>query len=504
MTSPTIPIPFLTEPSDTTAHFVFAEQVSVSSEVLNALVAVCPTSTAHGELLEAGRDWWPLGMKWARDGETAVLPGAVCTPRSTQEVVDVVVICHAHGIPVTPAGGRSGVCGASIPLYGGVVLNLTALDGVVSVDATSGVVEVLPGTFGPDLERAINASHQLTVGHYPQSFDISTVGGWIACRGAGQYSTRYGKIEDMVVGLEVVLADGTVVHTGGAPAGATGTDLTHVFLGSEGTLGIITRAWLRAHPLSDFRMTAAYRFATFNDGIEACRNIIRSAATPAVLRLYDGTESKRSHDGDGTMATLLVLDEGDPDIVESTMRVVAKNALKMGAIEADAVLVENWLAHRNNTSALQALITKGFVVDTIEVAAPWSALQGINTAVTEAIKGVNHARSASCHLSHSYLDGACLYFTFAASPPGDEYEQTYVQLWDAAQRGALAAGANISHHHGIGLNRSRFMSEALGNSFGVLQSIKTALDPKNILNPGKLGLTNSRGAAPWPPKQAST
>ena len=500
MTSPTSPIPFSTAPSDTVAHFTFTEQVSLSRETLDELAAVCPTSTATGELIEAGRDWWPLGMKWARDGETVSLPGAVCRPRNTQEVVDVVVICHTNGIPVTPTGGRSGVCGASIPLYGGVVLDLTALEGVVSVDTMSGVIEVLPGTFGPDLERAINESHRLTVGHYPQSFDISTVGGWIACRGAGQYSTRYGKIEDMVVGLEVVLADGTVVLTGGAPAGATGTDLTHVFLGSEGTLGIITRAWLRAHPLPDFRMTAAYRFATFNDGIEACRNIIRSAATPAVLRLYDGTESKRSHDGDGTMATLLVLDEGDPDIVESTMRVVAKNVTKMGAVVADAALVDNWLAHRNNTSALQSLITKGFVVDTIEVAAPWSALVDINSAVTQAITGVNHARSASCHLSHSYLDGACLYFTFAASPPAEEYEKTYVELWDAAQRGALGAGANISHHHGIGLNRSRFMPEALGDSLLVLQAIKTALDPKDILNPGKLGLTSARGVAPWPAK----
>jgi alkyldihydroxyacetonephosphate synthase len=345
----------------------------------------------------------------------------------------------------------------------------------------------------------LNAQHQLTVGHYPQSFDISTVGGWIACRGAGQFSTRYGKIEDMVVGLEVVLADGTVVLTGGAPAAAAGPDLTEVFLGSEGTLGVITRAWLRAHPLPEFRATAAYRFPTFAKGIEACRQLIRAGATPAVLRLYDGSESKRSHEGDGTQATLLVLDEGNEQLVTATMHIVQQYATSNDAITADTALVEKWLSHRNDTSALQSLTKKGFVVDTIEVAAPWSQLMHVNDAVVQAILQVPHARSATCHLSHSYLDGACVYFTFAATPPAEEFEKTYVALWDAAQRAALQAGANLSHHHGVGLNRHRFMTEALGTGMKVLQSLKTTLDPDNILNPGKMGLsTGSNDAALWP------
>jgi len=380
-----------------------------------------------------------------------------------------------------------------------VVLDVTSLQGIVSVDEVSGIVEVLPGTFGPDFENELQSKYSLTVGHFPQSFDISTVGGWVACRGAGQYSTRYGKIEDMVVGLEVVLADGTVVLTGGAPAAAAGPDLTEVFLGSEGTLGVITRAWLCAHPLPEFRATAAYRFPTFAKGIEACRQLIRAGATPAVLRLYDGSESKRSHEGDGTQATLLVLDEGNEQLVTATMHIVQQYATSNDAITADTALVEKWLSHRNDTSALQSLTKKGFVVDTIEVAAPWSQLMHVNDAVVQAILQVPHARSATCHLSHSYLDGACVYFTFAATPPAEEFEKTYVALWDAAQRAALQAGANLSHHHGVGLNRHRFMTEALGTGMKVLQALKTTLDSNNILNPGKMGLsTGSNDAALWP------
>ncbi len=495
----TPPIEFSGSAATASAHFPTQGRGLITAEVLAQLASVCTSTTDAATLAESGRDWWPLSLSWALRNETAALPSVVCRPRNTSEVSAVMRICNEVKIPVTPAGGRSGVTGASVPLYGGVLLDLTSLQGINAVDAISGIVEVLPGTFGPDLESELNAQHQLTVGHYPQSFDISTVGGWIACRGAGQFSTRYGKIEDMVVGLEVVLADGTVVLTGGAPAAAAGPDLTEVFLGSEGTLGVITRAWLRAHPLPEFRATAAYRFPTFAKGIEACRQLIRAGATPAVLRLYDGSESKRSHEGDGTQATLLVLDEGNEQLVAATMHIVQQYANENHAIAADTALVEKWLSHRNDTSALQSLTKKGFVVDTIEVAAPWSQLMHVNDAVVQSLLQVPHVRSATCHLSHSYLDGACVYFTFAATPPAEEFEKTYVALWDAAQRAALQAGANLSHHHGVGLNRNRFMSEALGTGMKVLQSLKTTLDPNNILNPGKLGLNSgSNDAALWP------
>ena len=461
-----------------------------------ALSAVCPVITDEMQVADASRDWWPLAMHWALQGQVLQRAAVVARPGSAGAVAAVVRLCHDHGVPVTAAGGRSGVLGASIPLFGGVVLDLTALQGVGQVDAVSGIVEVLAGTFGPDLETELREHHGLTIGHFPQSFDIATVGGWVACRGAGQYSTRYGKIETIVAGLEVVTADGSIVRTGGFPAGAQGPDLTQLFVGSEGTLGIVTRVWLKAHPLPAAERRAAFAFPTFEAGLEACRRILRRGATPAVLRLYDAPESQRGQGGDGTYCVLLVLDEGDPTIVDAAMSVVSDECRDAQVLGDD--LVEKWMHHRNDTSALQALTRKGFVVDTLEIAAPWAALPTIFDAVRAAMMAVPHARAATCHLSHSYLDGACLYFTFAATPPADEVDATYIALWDAGQRAVLAAGGNLSHHHGVGLNRARFVPEALGSALPVLQAVKDALDPKGILNPGKMGLRSPFGEVSWP------
>ena len=485
-TDATPPIEFGGDPAAVTARFADHAVVLDDSHV-TALGALCPTSTDAADRAEHGRDWWPLSLAWSLNNEVPQVPTVVCRPRDTAEVSRLLAYCNEHGIAVTASGGRSGVCGAAIPLRAGVALDMTAMQGIESVDAVSGIVEALAGTFGPDLEDAAR-THGLTIGHYPQSFALATVGGWVACRGAGQYSTRYGKIEDMVHAIEAVLADGTVIRTGGAPAGAVGPDLSQLLLGSEGTLAVITKVWLRAHPLPEVERRAAYVFSSLTEGFEACRRMIRAGATPAVLRLYDGAESKRSHGGDGTTATLLVLDEGNESLVDATMAIVHDTCMSTGAQVSDTGLVEKWTHHRNDTSGLQALTRKGYVVDTMEVAANWALLDTVVENVESAMLAVPHARAATCHLSHSYVEGACVYFTFAATPPPEEFESTYLAMWDAGQRAALAAGANLSHHHGVGYSRSQYMDEALGTSMSVLRAVKSALDPKGILNPGKLGL----------------
>ena len=484
------PIPFgSTNHGEITEHFSHPK-VALSTEHIAELQKLCPTDTDLFARAEASRDWWPLTMHWSLAGEVPAMAAAVCRPTSADQIPAIARYCNREGLPLTTAGGRSGVCGASIPLFGGIVLDTTALQGVIDIDQLSMVVEVLPGTFGPELEEALSVVG-LTLGHYPQSFDISTVGGWVACRGAGQYSTRYGKIEDMVVGLEVVLADGTIVRTGGAPRAAVGPDLNHIFIGSEGTLGVITRIWLRCHPAPVTESRAAYAFSDFASGLDACRRIMQRGGTPAVLRLYDERESQRGHQGDGSECILLVLDEGDINSVEATMSIVDEECLSTsGCFPKDSALVEAWMQHRNDTSGLQALTLKGFVVDTMEVAGPWSRLAEINQAACGALLAVEHARSATCHLSHSYRDGACLYFTFAANPPSSEIESTYVALWDAGVRSIVALGGNLSHHHGIGMNRSRFVAETLGPAHRMIESLKKILDPQGILNPGKMGFTH--------------
>jgi alkyldihydroxyacetonephosphate synthase len=470
-----------------------APRVAVGDDALTRLRDACgDVSTDPAVLAESSRDWWPLAMTWALDGKVAGLADVVVRPRDSDEVAAVLRVANEAHIPVTAAAGRSGVCGASVPVHGGVVLDLTALSGIVDVDDTSMVLDVRAGTFGNLLEDELRAAHGATLGHCPQSIDLSTVGGWLACRGAGQYSNRYGKIEDIVIGLDVVLADGRRIVTGGAPRQAVGPDLNQVFVGSEGTLGVITGARLRLHPAPPSEQSSAWGFDDFGTALDLLRRVSRRGGLTAVLRLYDATEADRSYKT-GSTHLVLARDEGDPAIVEATMRVVAEEATALGATVMDAALVDHWMEKRNDVAALEALISRGFVVDTMEVAGRWAALPRIYDAAIDALKSVPGTLAASAHQSHSYPDGGCLYFTFAGKVEDDDKDRYYRDVWDAGQRAVLAHGGALSHHHGVGLNRSRFVREALGDAFDVLAAIKAALDPNGILNPGKLGLASPFG-----------
>jgi alkyldihydroxyacetonephosphate synthase len=500
---PTPPTSIDAAPADVTDH-LGGRRIEVDDRLRRRLAEVCTeVSDDEADRAEAGRDWWPLAIGWAAAGQVPARPAVVARPVSAEEVADVVALCHEAGVPVTASAGRSGVCGGSVPVFGGVTLDLCGLDGLADVDGESLVADIRAGTFGPDVESGLR-DVGLTLGHWPQSMDLSTVGGWLACRGAGQYSNRYGKIEDMVRGLCVVMADGTTIHTGGqGPRSATGPDLTQLFVGSEGTLGVITEARFRVHPVPEGEARRAFGFGRFEEGLDACRRILRRDARPAVLRLYDETESQRNFDQSATNV-LVVLDEADPALVDATMAVVDAECGTADVLDPD--LVERWLAHRNDVSALAPLWRGGIVVDTVEVASRWRALAGLYRSVLDAINAVDGTLVASSHQSHAYTDGACLYMTFAGRAPdglGPEdaaawAESYYRTAWDAAIAATRAAGGAISHHHGIGLNRSRFLADALGPAHQVLADVKSALDPRGILNPGKLGLPSPFGPVPWP------
>ena len=501
MTVPTPVTPVDAAAADVTDR-LGAKTVDVPAAVIDRISASgAAVVTDDDERADAARDWWPLAIGWAADGTVPQRPAVIVRPSTTAQVSTVLAACNDATVPVTAAAGRSGVCGGSIPVHGGVALDLTGLEGIVRVDETSLTADVRAGTFGPDLETALGAvGPGYTLGHWPQSMDLSTVGGWLACRGAGQYSTRYGKIEDMVVGLEVVLADGRVVQTEGkGPRAATGPNLTQLFVGSEGTLGVITEARLRIHPLPPAQERRAFGFDSFEAGLEACRRILRRGATPAVLRLYDTTESGRNFEQPETNV-LIVLDEADPDVLAGTIAVVEQECGAASAASLDVGLVERWLGHRNDVSALAPLWRAGVVVDTAEVSGPWAALPGLFEEVIGALRAIEGTLAASAHQSHAYTDGACLYFTFGGrGPDGDAAwrERYYRRAWDAVTDATLAHGAAISHHHGIGLNRSRFLPRALGTGFEVLRGLKQTFDPSGILNPGKFGLDSPFGPAPW-------
>jgi alkyldihydroxyacetonephosphate synthase len=494
--APTPPIA-LADP-DTASARPDTSAVEVPDAIVERLGAICAVTTETAERAEASRDWWPLAMTWALDGQVAGLAGVVVRPDEPAQVGEILAVCNEARLPVTAAAGRSGVCGGSVPAFGGVVVDLCAISGIRDVDDRSLTLDVAAGTFGDHLEAELRRDHGVTIGHWPQSIALSTVGGWLACRGAGQLSTRYGKIEDMVVGLDVTLADGRAITTGGQPRQAVGPDLNQVFVGSEGTLGLITGARLKVHPVPAHERRAAFGFASFADGVDACRRILRRGATPAVLRLYDAIEADRNYQTGDETHVLLVLDEGDGALVDTTIEIVLEEC--EAGRHLDEGLVERWMGHRNDVSALERLITRGLVVDTMEIAAPWGRLDPIYDATLAAIGGVEGTLAVSAHQSHAYLDGACLYFTFAGQPADADgaKDRFYREVWDAGTQAVLANGGALSHHHGVGLNRSRFVADALGGGFEVLGALKAALDPNGILNPGKLGLASPFGEVAWP------
>ncbi|MGH9076970.1 MAG: FAD-binding oxidoreductase [Acidimicrobiales bacterium] len=479
-------------------------EVAVADAFVVRLEATCSEVLTDPESrVEAGRDWWPLSVAWGASGEVPALPAAVARPATAAEVAAVLDLCSRFAVPVTPCAGRSGVCGGSVPVFGGISLDLTGLAGVIGIDDRSLGVDVRAGTFGDLLEAELGA-HGLTLGHWPQSVALSTVGGWLACRSAGQYSTRYGKIEDLAVSLEVALADGRVIRTSGRhPRAAHGPDLTQLFVGSEGTLGVITEATLRVRPRPGCEEGSAWGFDSFAVGLDACRRILRRGATPAVLRLYDPAETRRNFSLAGTAslspagtALLVVVDEGDPALVAAVSSIVAEECQEGKSL--DPGLVDHWRAQRNQLPPLEQVVREGLIADTIEVAGTWGALPAIHADALGALEALDATVVASAHQSHSYLDGGCLYFTFAGSPPAGGADLYYRSAWDAVMAATTSHGGALSHHHGIGINRARHLAGALGPAFDVLDRVKTALDPRRVLNPGKLGLASPFGPPPWP------
>ena len=500
----TVPVPLAAEAAAAGGPVRLASGwTDVDERLVERLRSACSVvDTDPGTCAEWGRDWWPLALRWAAAGQLPARAAAVARPADSDQVAAVLTLCREAGVPVTAAAGRSGVCGGSVPVSGGVVLDTRDLAGIRDVDDRSLLVRVGAGTYGHLFEAALRADHGLTLGHWPQSVELSTVGGWLACRSAGQYSTRYGKIEDMVVGLDAVAADGRVWRTGGrAPRAATGPDLTQIFVGSEGTLGVITEAVLRVHPVPGEERRSAWAFPGFAAGLEVCRTILRRGATPAVLRLYDATEAERSFQVAGR-AVLVVLDEADPVLVDAVARVVEAECAGGGGERLDDELVARWVAHRNDVSALGPLVQAGLVVDTVEMAARWSVLARLYDEVTGALRAIDGTLAASAHQSHAYGDGACLYFTFAGRPAPDADEgwgdRYYRAAWEAVMDAVVRCGGAVSHHHGVGLLRAGALRESLGSTHELLQALKRALDPDGILNPGKLGLPSRFGSPPWP------
>lgn len=460
---------------------VIVEQLK---EALGASVRTDPaTLEAHC------RDTWVLNE--LRDLEKAprALPVAVVEARSTQEVSRALTLCREAGVSVVPFGAGSGVCGGIQVPEGCVVISTAKLCGLVTLDSKNLLATFRAGTNGMEAEKRVR-EEGLTIGHWPQSIEVSSVGGWIATRAAGQFSTGYGNIEDLVMDLEVVLPDGAVLRTRRTPRASSGPDLRHLFLGSEGTLGIVTEVTFSLRPLPESSRGQAFHFESLAAGVEAIRVLMRAGYRPPVIRLYDPSESRRHFPQacpEGR-AMVILLHEGAALMVAAEAEGVGEICRTNGGVETDASVVDHWLETRNDVPGFRGFLEKGIILDTIEVASTWDLVMPLYERVTKSLAEVEGILVATAHSSHSYRSGTNLYFTFAARPTeASRMAGVYQECWKRTMEAALELGAGIAHHHGIGRVRRDFLSGELGESgIAVLRAVKRALDPQGLLNPGAL------------------
>ncbi|MFD4393130.1 FAD-binding oxidoreductase [Kitasatospora sp. NPDC058478] len=466
-------------------------------KALAAAVGETNVSAADADRLPraGGKSTPDLLRRRSRDPQDA--PDAVVLPGDEQEIAAVLALCAERRIAVVPFGGGTSVVGGLDPERGGLTavisLDLRRLDRLHDLDETSGEAVLGAGLTGPAAE-ALLAERGYELGHYPQSFRYATLGGFAATRSSGQDSAGHGRFDEMVRGLRVVTPAG-VLDLGRAPASAAGPDLRELFLGSEGTLGVITAVRLRVHPLPAVKAYEAWSLPDFATGSAALRAVEQAGTGPTVIRLSDEAETMvnlatTEQIGGAPAITgclAVTVFEGTAEQVATRHRLTRDTLLAAGATSVGEAPARAWEHGRFNAPYLRdSLLGAGALCETLETATSWSRLPQLRTAVTEALTTALPGALVLCHISHVYPTGASLYFTVVAALGEDPLTR-----WAAAKRAAgdaiVTAGGTITHHHAVGADHRPWMSDEIGElGVRILRAVKAELDPAGILNPGKL------------------
>jgi alkyldihydroxyacetonephosphate synthase len=470
-------------------------------DALAAIVGAEYCRTAHRDrLLHAGgKSIFDLLRR--KDTGVQDAPDAILLPGDEEAVAAILRHCSKHRIAVVPFGGGTSVVGGLDPTRDGfaavVSLDLRRFDRLIWIDEVSGQAMFGAGVTGPDAERLLG-EHGFSLGHFPQSFEYATVGGYAATRSSGQDSAGYGRFDDMVRGLRVVTPVGTM-DLGHAPRSAAGPDLRQLLLGSEGAFGVITQVRLRVHRIPEAVRYEAWSFPDFASGAAALRAVAQTGTGPTVIRLSDEaetgvnlatTESIGESQITGGCLAITVF-EGTAEHAgsrhaETSALLAAGGGTSLGEAPAQA-----WERGRFAAPYLRdSLLAAGALCETLETATDWYNIPALKTAVTQALTDALAATGTPalvmCHISHVYACGASLYFTVVAGQRGDAIEQ-----WRSAKKAAsdaiVAAGGTITHHHGVGADHRPWMRDEVGDlGVRVLRAVKATLDPAGILNPGKL------------------
>ena len=459
-----------------------------------------------------------------RTGRPLACPDAVAEPADAGELAAVLGVAARHGVAVVVRGGGTSVVGGvTVPPRPDpvVVVSLARLRGLVDLDRSSLLATFLAGTTGPEVEAALAASG-LRLGHEPQSFELSTVGGWVATRSAGARSCGVGKIDDLVAGVELAGTHGTW-RLAPQPASAAGPELRRLVLGSEGRLGVVSTATLRVRARPEAERGTVVVLPGWADGLACCCELIQSGVPLEVMRLSDpgetafgttlvelsplATRAARLLFGSRRFAegcALLLGWAGSPREIGRARAAARRVWRRHGGLAVGAAGWQRWLRERFRHPYLRdALLSAGWGVDTFETAAPWRGLAALHDAVSGALEraaaGCGFEVAVLCHVSHAYRDGASLYFTMLwPLRPGRELAD-----WRELKRGAtatlLAGGGTLSHHHGVGTMHAPFLPQEIGApGVAVLRAATRALDPEGILNPGVLLVDEPPSRSPVP------
>ncbi|WP_238981424.1 FAD-binding oxidoreductase [Williamsia herbipolensis] len=436
-------------------------------------------------------------------------PDAVVAPGTEDEIAAILAWCAKAGVAVVAFGGGTGVVGGLDPDAGRhravISLDLHRFDSLIDLDATSGIAVLGAGVSGPRAEELLT-EHGFSLGHFPQSFEFATMGGFAATRSSGQDSAGYGRFDDMVVGLTAITPRGTL-RLGPVAKSAAGPDLRQMVLGSEGTLGIITAVALRVHPTPPHAVNEAWHFASFAEGAAAVRAVVQRGTGPTVLRLSDEVETgvNLARPGaigvsdDAVAGGVLAITrfEGDESLCAARRDLTAETLLAAGGTSLGTAPADAWEHGRFRAPYLRdALLAIGVGCETLETATTWAGVPALRDAVVAALTtalsrpadGLPGGSPAlvMCHISHTYPTGASLYFTVIYRMGDDPLAQWATAKADACAA-IVAADATITHHHAVGADHRPYLSAEIGEvGVEMLRAVKDALDPAGVLNPGTL------------------
>lgn len=460
-----------------------------SNEQINDLITLLGSDcvfTDMENIQEHSFDTWAVAVKWKNQGKQIFPPDVVVKPHNIQQVSTVLKWATENKVPVTPWGGGSSVTGQPLALKGGISLDMSAMDQIISVNEESLVVKVQAGKYGDKLEEELNEKGY-TLNHSPQSIDRSTVGGWVSTRAMGQFSSRYGGLEDLLISFSVVLPTGELVETMNVPRGDVGPDLRHIFMGAEGTLGVITEVSLKIFPMPEYQKFETVTFDSVAAGVNVMRKIMRKDIHPFLVRFYDEIEARHAMQDKSFKKCVMFLGfQGVKSIAIAEYNAVIDLCKAEGGELIGPAATESWMGRRYDYSTVENLLDeKGGLAETIEIAHFWDKILDTYYELKEACSP--YAEEVFSHFSHIYPQGTSLYIILLGKDEDDATaEANLLKVWDIVMRICLKNGAAISHHHGAGLARGPYIANSLGSSLQVLQRIKKEFDPAGIMNPGKL------------------